>query len=409
MPLPTSEITVAKILKKHKYQTAAFGKWHLGDLNPFPIPGANPIWPTSSPGMHGFDTWWMTERIVPTVDPNCACFNMTECQCGHYDKEPPYCRNYQTVNHTTGRLNSWPYMIRGDDSEFVFRRVKEFVESVVHTKERFFIYVAFHTPHGPFIATKRNRERYTDRGINEDRADYYGAITGMDEAVGKIRQLLESTGISNNTMLWFTSDNGPMRGDPGRTAGLRGYKGSLFEGGIRVPGIIEWPAVIKHNFETQFPVVTSDLFPTVCDILNVSLPRDRDIDGVSILPMLRREKESRDEVIMFMWDLYHPHIEDFNYFETHYRVVASGNQYKMHALYDQGHIVKILLYDLIKDRGETTDISGEKPQVVARLKIEIEKWRLAVKRSATDEVQCIEYSRPIDCNGCSSNYNNGIV
>jgi len=85
--LPTSEITVADILKKHGYQTAIFGKWHLGDVKP--VAGGNKKWPVSHPGMHGFDEWWVTERSAMSANLNCACFNASECPLGHYNEATP--------------------------------------------------------------------------------------------------------------------------------------------------------------------------------------------------------------------------------------------------------------------------------------------------------------------------------
>lgn len=402
MPLPTSEVTVARILREHDYRTAAFGKWHLGDLDPCPIEGAHPLWPTSHPGMHGFDTWWMTDRILPTVDPNCACFEGESCESGHFgDKRPTYCRNYHTVDsNNSSRLRSWPDIIRGDDSLFLFDQVKEFVEDAVSKRERFFVYLAFHTPHTPVIATESHRRRYIDRGIDAVGADYFGAVTAMDEAVGKIRELLKSANVSRNTLLWFASDNGPRINGPGSAAGLRGYKGSLYEGGIRVPAIIEWPAVIHRHFDTQFHAVTSDLLPTVCDILGTSPPRDRDIDGVSILPMLRRERETRDNTIMFMYNKYDP--RPGSKFGRRYRVAGVAERYKVIAVYREDKVDSVELYDLVSDETESTDVSGSRPEVVEEMMEELEKWRLSVERSAEEEVGCLEYSRPADCRYCNA-------
>ena len=129
--------------------------------------------------------------------------------------------------------------------------------------------------------------------------DYYGAISEMDEAMGRLRKLLKDLGIKNNTLLWFSSDNGPATNrSPGKTNGLRGMKGSLYEGGIRVPGMIEWPDVITSNKKSSFPVVSSDLLPTVLDILGINKPSDsRPIDGISILPLLQGKVKHRNQSI----------------------------------------------------------------------------------------------------------------
>ena len=100
-----------------------------------------------------------------------------------------------------------------------------------------------------------------------DQIDYYGTISEMDDVMGKLRELLNNLGIKNNTLLWFSSDNGPKVNSPGATNGLRGRKHFLYEGGIRVPGMIEWPDVITSNKVSSFPIVSNDLLPTVRDIL----------------------------------------------------------------------------------------------------------------------------------------------
>jgi len=99
--------------------------------------------------------------------------------------------------------------------------------------------------------------------------DYYGAITALDEVIGELRGLLKELGIQNNTLVWIGSDNGPEHNTPGETNGLRGRKRMLYEGGVRVPGMIEWPDVISSNKVSWFPVISSDLLPSVHDTLGV--------------------------------------------------------------------------------------------------------------------------------------------
>ena len=161
----------------------------------------------------------------------------------------------------------------------------------------FFIYVPFHTVHIRYIASMGYIEHYMNKGYSLDQIDYYGAITAMDDVVGKKRQLLKKYSLSNNTMLWFVSDNGPFRKSPGYAGGFRGWKAQRYEGGIRVPGIIEWPDMIKSNRVSDYAVVSSDFLPTVCDILGTQPPSDRPIDGASIMPLLRNERSTRNKTI----------------------------------------------------------------------------------------------------------------
>ena len=198
--------------------------------------------------------------------------------------------------------------------------------------------------------------------------------------------------MSHNTLLWFTSDNGPPeqylgKDGPGSTAGLRGAKGTLYEGGIRVPGIIEWPAVIDGNRKTEFPVVTSDLLPTICNILGVDPPSDRPIDGTSILPLLRGETSTRDKPIAWMFLILNGRFD-----QLHHEVMMN-NQYKLFATYDNGTIWEAELYDLAEDPSETHDVKEEHPEIFESLEEELEKWRQSMIWSANEEVKCVGYSK----------------
>ena len=389
MPLPDSEITLAEILKKEGYRTAAFGKWHLGDLKA--LKGGNAKWPVSHPGTSGFDTWWVTERKLPTTTPNCACFNNSLCSYGHYGFHhiDTGCLNYYTMN--SSMLEALDYPISGDDSHFLLRLFEEFLKETVSQGERFFVYLPFHTVHIPYIASEGYIEQYVSKGYDLNHTDYYGAITAMDDVVQGVRELLQTYNVSYNTMVWFTSDNGPEVSTPGVTAGFRGRKRELFEGGIRVPGIIEWPAAIKSNRKSNYSVVSSDLLPTVCDIIGVSPPSDRPIDGVSILPLIKDESAQRNKSIMWMYPVRNG---DFN---GQYTFALSGDQYKIYGLYNNGEMKETKLFDLAADPHETHDISSEHPELVAAMQAEMEEWRQSVIESATNKVQCVGYSLDPRC------------
>ena len=384
MPLPTTETTVAEVLKNVGYRTAVFGKWHLGDLKP--VENGNPKWPVSHPGMHGFDEWLVTMRAAPTYNLNCGCFANKSSLCrplGHYSDSPP-CSNYYTINSSSDipHLDQVEHPIRGDDSEFILNKFEEFLNRVMSNESSspFFAYIPFHSVHRRYIASPENARLY--HSWNLDHADYYGTITAMDSAVGGVRRLLQSHNISHNTMLWFTSDNGPAGGTPGTTAGLRGNKGTLYEGGIRVPGLIEWPAVITHNRVTEFPVVSSDLLPTLSDIVGFNVSSTgRIMDGVSVLPMIRNEQETRNSTIKWAFKV------PAN-FSKSYNAAIMNDRYKLYASYDQGRIVSSSLFDLVTNRAETVDVKSSHEQVFESLKHELESWRQSVIYSATEEVQC---------------------
>ena len=376
-PLPLTEVTIADLLVKAGYTTAMFGKWHLGDF--IDLKG-NPKWPVSHPGKHGFQEWWATERSAPTVNINCACFDKNLCVNGHYNGPPP-CTNYYTIQKDDGSLVNYSKPENGDDDHFIATQFENFLKD--HSKEPFFAYLPFHNVHIRYLGYEGYIEKYAKAGYDLDHIDYYAAISALDDAVGRVRNLLKQYNISENTMLWFTSDNGPAKGTPGSASFLRGRKGELYEGGIRVPGIIEWPTYIKKNRASNYTVVSSDLMPTVCDMLDIKCPSDRPIDGKSIMPLLKGEKDTRNSTMAWMYNV-------ADSFESSYNAVISGDQFKLFASYNKGKMVSAQLYDLLNDRSESKDISSENKDMFDQLKNELEDWRSSVIHSATKVVDCME-------------------
>ena len=370
IPLPLSEITVAEVMQEAGYSTALFGKWHLGDFKP--LKGGNPKWPVSHPGLHGFDQWFATETNAPTSTVNCGCFQNSTCITGHYTNRPT-CTNYYT--NTSNDIEGWPEAIPGGDSNFIYSLAEKYIKEQVKENKPFFLYLPFHAVHIRYIATKPYQRMY--RNYNLKQVDYYGAISELDEAMGRLRKLLKDLGIQNNTLLWFSSDNGATDNTPGKTNGLRGKKGSLYEGGIRVPGMIEWPDIITSNKVSSFPVVSSDLFPTILDILGIKKPSDgRPIDGISILPLLQGKVKRRNQFIYWAYQ-----VRNSNFSRGTYNIAASGDRYKLIATYKNGKVTHYKLYDLIRDRRERKDLSKKRPSLSDRLLQEIKNWRRSVMNS----------------------------
>ncbi len=215
--------------------------------------------------------------------------------------------------------------------------------------------------------------------------DYYGALSALDDAIGGVRELLVKYNVSNNTMLWFTSDNGPESNQPGVTAGFRGRKKSLYEGGIRLPGLVEWPDMIKKNQKTDFPVMSSDLLPTACDIVNATIPKDRPIDGVSILPLIKGKATLRNSSMKWAYNIHGD-------FSGKYQAAISDDQYKLYTMYSGGDRSYSELYDLTKDPYEQDDIKDKMKTVHDKMVDELEKWRQDVKNSAKNVVKCYNKS-----------------
>lgn len=384
-PLPLAEVTVAEVLAEQGYRTACFGKWHLGELKS--APGREHL--CSDPGQNGFQVWKVTERSVPTSTSNCGCFNTSLCSLGHYQRKgPPPCTNYHGSTHgssANGQLTSHPEIILKDDSEFIADEFSNFLSEVKDDVSPFFAYLPFHAVHKRFLATPPYDDLYDSKEFSREEVDYYASISAMDAAVGRIRALLRAHGKSDNTMFWFSSDNGPAEKSPGSTAGLRGRKGTLYEGGIRVPGIVEWPNVIKRNSVSDYPVISSDFFPTIVEVLGLrnALPK---MDGSSILPVLQSEGSlgsgSRNDTIKWAFNIR-------GNFYGRYKAVIMDNQHKLIASYRRGSRKSHELYDLSEDPAESHDLSGRETLLSAELLSLLEDWLSSIENSAR-ETGCLK-------------------
>lgn len=395
-PLPLSESTVAEILREQGYRTAAFGKWHLGDLVSSPEGGQ-----ASGPGENGFEVWKVTERAVPTSTPNCGCFNASLCNLGHYAKKEEVfpCTNYQEPAATSGSVKAHPEIILKDDSDFIVDQFAEFLNETASKNERpFFAYIPLHSVHKHFVATPPYDAPYRSNAtLSWEEVDYYSSISAMDSAVGRVRELLSQHAVRNRTMLWFASDNGPAPTTPGSTGGLRGRKGSLYEGGIRVPGLVEWPGGIHKNQVTSFPATTSDFLPTMLDLVGVS--SNRTLDGMSLLPLLQHPAQDDTKL------RYQGRGEDdpirtgtikwaFNIrgdFDGRFSAAIMNNQFKLIASYKRGEVRSYSLYNLSQDPSESQDLSqqGSYIPLCSSMLFGLEEWLASVRTSATQEVGCL--------------------
>ena len=258
-PMRPQEVTIAEALKQVGYATGHFGKWHLGSVR-----NGSPC----SPGACGFDEWLSAENF--------------------YDNGSILSRKGTAVK-TKGESS----MVAVDAAMDWMKKVRE------SDKEQPFLAVVwFGSPHLPHRAIEEDRKLYADQP--ENMQHFLGELTGMDRAFGKLRDSLSDMEIRDNTVLWYCSDNGALP-KVGATGGFRGNKGKVYEGGLLVPAILEWPAVIKQHRVTSTRCNTSDIFPTVLEMAGVNNPTSHPLDGISLLPLVRGESFSRDQPMGF-WD-----------------------------------------------------------------------------------------------------------
>ncbi len=302
--LRPEEITITELLKDEGYKTGHFGKWHLGTLTHTQSDAnrarVGNIKEYNPPSQHGYDVAFVTESKVPTWDPMKApAIENVPATGWNYIKEgeasKPYGTYYWDIdgNMVTDNLG-------GDNSRVIMDRVIPFIDD--SDENPFFAVVWFHTPHKPCVAGPEHAAMYEQ--YSEDFKNYAGCVTAMDEQIGRLRSFLKEKGLDENTMIWFCSDNGPencAENGGGVTGGFKGRKRSLYEGGVRVPSLVVWPAVVKQGRKSDFPSVTNDYLPTIASAVGIASENLKyKIDGINLMPLLEGNVKKRDKAIVLI-------------------------------------------------------------------------------------------------------------
>ncbi len=354
-PIRAQELTVAKVLQSAGYATGHFGKWHLngknGDKNTTEGNGRailtdDPL----SPGKMGFDEWVAADNF--------------------FDLDP-----------VLGR-NGVPEKFHGDSSDITTDEALKFIKKQASANKPFLSVVWFGSPHVPHQALPADKAAYA--ALTENEQNYFGEITAVDRSVGRLRAALRELKIADNTLLWYNSDNGGHEG-PKSTGNLRGEKGSMWEGGVRVPGLVEWPSRISKPFISETPCSTLDIYPTVLEATGAMAQNQiQPLDGISLLPLFDRKTESRSKPIPF-WNHAgkqpgHATLLDWPY-KLHTNPVTT--RYKKSK--EDATLPTTLLYDVSKDPKETTDLAMEEPERVAKMTATLEAWKASVEKSLAGE------------------------
>ncbi len=345
--LPDREITLAEQMKKAGYATAMVGKWHLGHHEEY------------LPTNHGFDSYY---GIPYSNDMDRGPDNPQEDSYldGYWSfAEDPIPLEYFNVPLMRGT----EIIERPADQNTITRRYTEegisFIEE--HQDEPFFLYLAHNLPHIPLF-TSDEFSGHSDAGL------YGDVLEEIDHGVGQIVEKLKELEIAEQTLVIFTSDNGPwlVFDTHGGSAGpLRAGKGMTWEGGMRVPGIFWWPGTIQPGIVTDIGS-TLDLFTTASHLAGVELPDDRIMDGKNLTPVLLGEGDSpRDEMLFYRGaTLYAARKGDF---KAHYIIEGAYGQFEEKQVLETP-----LLFDLSEDPGEKFDVADEHPEVLAEIEKMIE-------------------------------------
>lgn len=336
-----------RLLQSSGYATAHFGKWHL----------SNDMIPDSPvPGEYGYDVY--------------GAFN---------------CAGEQMPYH--------------EDAEHAI----EFMESSQAAGKPFFINLWLHEPHTPFHALPKYRWRF--RELDEPDNIYASVLSHADDRIGELLAAMDRLGLTENTLVIFSSDNGPARGaknaelslsydtatgagygigaSKGVTGGRKGYKAALFQGGIGVPFIVRWPGkTVAGKVNSTSPISAVDLLPTFCEIADVTLPEGYAPDGISQLAALTGDVEPlRTKPLFWKMSAAWPAKKTQPYHWVSYAIL--DGQWKLLTNADSSYVE---LYDLVEDPMEAHDLQAQQPAIVGQLLEKIEAWKASLPAHPTGDV-----------------------
>jgi len=390
------EISIAHVLKDAGYTSGHFGKWHLG-----PVKANSP----TNPGAMGFDTWLSHDNFFET-DPSLS------------------------------REGQPPIEISGESSEILIKETIKFIETSKRDNKPFFAVVWFGSPHEPYSGLEKDLDLYQNlpdsldqhfvsltsmetglkvkRPLDSVLQERYAEITAMDRAIGQLREHLANNGQRQNTVLWYCGDNGTPSSGIFNTP-FRGQKGLLYEGGLRVPGIIEWPKKIPNQRTSDVNSVTSDIFPTLCELVGQPTP-NLPMDGLSLAPLINGNMKERSEPIFF-WNYETNHeleggpepyidpelqvgttplakIMNGKYTRTfrnvHHTSISEADYDGPKAVLDNRYKLVIdaqkgtssrELFDVIKDPAEKNDLINIHPDIASQLERDLLNWQQSVLQS----------------------------
>ena len=336
------EITLADVFAASGFRTGCFGKWHLGDNYP------------SRPQDTGFG-----EVLVHGG----GGVGQTPDFFGNDYFDDTYWHNGKPVKQT------------GYCTDVFFDAALKFIKS--SGKKPFFCYIPTNAAHGPFLVDKKYSGPYKQAGVPSPRAEFYGMITNIDDNVARLRKRLTEWGLARNTLLIFTTDNGTAAGNRGKNgfnAGLRGTKGSEFDGGHRVPCFWYWPAGgLTGGRDVRQVTAHVDMLPTLAELCGLKVPRDRKIDGTSLVPLLSEKKTAWPDRTLFV----HSQRLEFP---------KKGRKYAV--MTDRWRLVNgKQLFDMSVDDGQKKNVAANHPEVLARLGKAYDGWWTSIGERFDDYVR----------------------
>ena len=331
--MAADEVTIAEVFADAGYRCGMTGKWHLGDCYPF------------RPQEQGFH-------------------ETLHHGGGGIGQTPDYWGNDYFDDHYTDGKKWIPHEGYCTDRFFDWG-----IDFAARNKDKpFFLYIATNVPHGPFNVAQKYSDAYEAKGVPGTMAKFYGMIENFDENMGRLMAKLDELEIADNTILMFTTDNGTAAGITrgggkwqGFNAGMRGQKGSEYDGGHRVPMFIRWPGKIEADVDVEKITAHIDMLPTLAELCDVELPEGLDIDGMSLRPLL--EKNTKVQ-----WPA--------RTITVHSQRIESPEKWrKCSVMTDRWRLINGKeLYDINADPGQSQNIADDHPDVVKELTAEYEAW-----------------------------------
>lgn len=361
----TNEVTLAEVMQSNGYKTGMFGKWHLGDNYPL------------RPQDQGFET-------------------VVQHGGGGVTQTPDYWQN--DYFDDTYLRNGKPEKFKGYCTDIWFQEALNFIET--NKSEPFFAYISTNAPHSPYLVDPKYSDPYERKGVSKQMAAFYGMITNIDENMGLLERRLKDWGLDENTILIFMTDNGTAAGFkrpqpedlskkqqrrlskgkpivleswPGFNAGMRGTKGSEYDGGHRVPCFIRWPAgKLDGGRDITQLSAHIDILPTLAELCHLTISSELKLDGTSLVPILKGKKDAlRNRTLI-----------------VHSQRIETPEKWrKSSVMTERWRLVnQTELYDIQHDPGQTKNIASEFPGVVKYLSAEYEKWWESLKPRFTEYV-----------------------
>ena len=351
--MAANEETIAEMLKQAGYKTASFGKWHLGDNYP------------SRPMDQGFD-----ESVIHLSGGMGQVGDITT----YFKSDSSY---YDPVLWHNGKKEAY----KGYCSDIFTGEAINFIEE--NHKEPFFCYLAFNAPHTPLQVPDKYYQIYKDidpesgfenddrpfakmtEKDKEDARKVYAMVTNIDDNIGKLLQKLDELNITNNTLVIFMTDNGPQQ--TRYIAGMRGKKGSVYNGGVRVPFYIRYPELFKGKKDIETTAAHIDILPTLSQICNAEMPEERIIDGKNLLPLIKGEEvDWGDRELFFYWTRRYPELyNNMALQNANYKLVGNTNY---NATFEDFE-----LFDLKKDPYEQSNIVSDNKEIAKDLKKKLDR------------------------------------